>query len=414
MRPVETLPVASWMQDPAPTAVFAALSAGRHVGRFVGGAVRNYVLGLPVTDFDIACDAEPMRVIELGRSAGLKSVPTGIEHGTVTLVVPGPEGGTPVEVTTLRRDVETDGRRAVVAFTDDWAEDAARRDFTMNALYLDADGALYDPTARGLSDARVGRVRFVGDPETRILEDVLRALRFFRFLAAYGRGEPDAEGLSACAAQAPRLASLSGERVWGELRKLLAAPRAADTLVLMAEAGIARHLWDGPVDAGRAAALVELEGRHKIPPDPVRRLAALVAEPDGAAAVADRLRLSRSETRRLEAALATPGETPGGQSARRSALYRYGIPAWVDARLLRAAETGEDVGKDLQLAVEWAPPVFPLGGADVTALGVAPGPQVGDLLRAVETWWIAQDFAGDADTCRAELRRRVFEGGGDQ
>ncbi len=401
MKPAETIAVAEWMRHPAASAVLSVLAGGGHRGRFVGGAVRNHLLGLPVTDFDIATDAMPRRTLELCEAAGLKAVPTGIEHGTITVVV----DREPVEVTTLRRDVETDGRRAVVAFTDDWAEDAARRDFTLNALYLDADGALYDPTGAGLADARARRIRFVGDPETRIREDVLRILRFFRFHAAYGREGLDAEGLAACAALAPSMARLSGERIWKELSRLLIAPRAADVLVTMAETGVARHLWDGPVDAGRAVALIGLERDHGLPADPLRRLAALVAEPDAGEAVAERLRLSNAEAKRLATTLATAGNAPADDLARRAAIYRLGAESFIDARLLRAAETGEDVADDLQTARSWTPPVFPLGGGDVTGLGIAPGPRVGELLRRVEAWWIMGDFAADAEACRSELRR---------
>lgn len=419
MEPAETIPVADWMRHPAAIAVLSALAAGGHVGRFVGGAVRNHLLGLPVTDFDIATDAPPERALALGRAAGLKAIPTGLEHGTVTLVV----DREPVEVTTLRRDVETDGRRAVVAFTDDWVEDALRRDFTLNAVYLDADGTLYDPTGSGIADARARRIRFVGDPETRIREDVLRILRFFRFHAAYGRGRLNPDGQAACAALAPSMARLSGERIWKELSRLLVAPGARDVLVSMAETGVARHLWDGPVDAGRAAALIDLEDRHGVAPDALRRLAALVAEPDGAEAVAERLRLSRAEARRLALALAlvttlvsgTPADAPADDRERRAAVYRHGAEAFVDARLLRAAHTGEevaaDLGADLALAAAWTPPAFPLGGDDVTGLGIPPGPRVGELLRRVEEWWIMGDFAADAETCRAALARLASEGG---
>ena len=407
MKPAETIAVAEWMRHPAATAVLSALAGGGHRGRFVGGAVRNHVLGLPVTDFDIATDAIPERTLELCKVAGLKAIPTGIEHGTVTVVV----DREPVEVTTLRRDVETDGRRAVVAFTDDWQEDAARRDFTLNALYLDADGALYDPTGLGIADARARRIRFVGEPETRIREDVLRILRFFRFHAAYGYDRLDADGLAACGALASSMVRLSGERVWKELSRLLIAPRAGDVLVTMAESGVARHLWDGPVDAGRAVALAGLERTHGLMPDPLRRLAALVAEPDAAETVAERLKLSNAETRRLTLALATPGDAPPDAAARRAAVYRLGAEAFADARLLRAAETGEDVSDDLATARSWTPPVFPLGGGDVTALGIAPGPQVGELLRSVEAWWIMGDFAADAEACRSELCRLASQGG---
>ncbi|MEQ8585317.1 MAG: CCA tRNA nucleotidyltransferase [Thalassobaculaceae bacterium] len=415
MEPAETIPVADWMRHPAAVAVLSALAAGGHVGRFVGGAVRNHLLGLPVTDFDIASDAPPERALALGRAAGLKAIPTGLEHGTVTLVV----DREPVEVTTLRRDVETDGRRAVVAFTDDWVEDALRRDFTLNAVYLDADGTLYDPTGSGIADARARRIRFVGDPETRIREDVLRILRFFRFHAAYGRGALNADGQAACAALAPSMARLSGERIWKELSRLLVAPGAQDVLVSMAETGVARHLWDGPVDAGRAAALIDLEERHGLAPDALRRLAAMVAEPDGAEAVAERLRLSKAEARRLALVLATPADAPADDRARRAAVYRHGAQAFADARLLRAAGTGEDeaadgaadLAADLALAAAWTAPVFPLGGEDVTRLGIPPGPRVGELLRRAEEWWIMGDFAADAETCRAALARLASEGG---
>lgn len=407
MQPAETIPVADWMRHPAASAVLAALAEGGHIGRFVGGSVRNQVLGLPVTDFDIATDAMPERIMELCRTAGLKAVPTGIDHGTITAVYE----GEPVEVTTLRRDVETDGRRAVVAFTDDWVEDAVRRDFTLNALYLDADGTLYDPTGSGIVDARARRIRFVGDPETRIREDVLRILRFFRFHATYGRGELDPLGLAACADQAPSMARLSGERIWKELSRLLIAPGAAEVLVAMAETGVARHLWDGPVDTGRAVALIAVEERYGLEPDPLRRFAALVAEPDAAEAVAERLRLSNAHTKRLAKALATPGDTPADDRARRAAIYRYGAQALTDARILRAAESGEDIAADLAVAQAWTPPDYPIGGADVAALGIAPGPRVGELLRRVEEWWIMGDFAADADACRAELRRAASEGG---
>lgn len=410
MRPAEIIAVADWMRGPPSAAVFAALAEAGYTGRFVGGAVRNHLLGLAISDLDIATDAPPLRTLELCRDAGLKALPTGIDHGTVTVVV----DHVPIEVTTLRRDVETDGRRAVVAFTDDWAEDAARRDFTLNALYLDPDGALYDPTGGGIADARARRVRFVGDPEVRIREDVLRILRFFRFHAAYGRGALDPPGLAACAAFAPRIETLSGERVWKELAKLLAAPGAADVLAVMAAENIADHLWDGPADTRRVAALIALEERSDIPADPVRRLAALVGQPGLAETVARRLRLSNAESKRLRTALETPGESFDGDTARRAALYRHGAEAVVDARLLRAAATGEDVAADLRLAGSWTRPVFPLGGVDVVALGIPPGPRVGELLRRVEEWWIMGDFAADAAACRAALHRMASEGGDQQ
>jgi len=411
MRPVETIEIAHWMRDPAALAVLKALADGGQTGRFVGGAVRNQVLGLPVTDFDIATDARPSRTTALCREAGLRVIPTGIDHGTVTVVV----GGTPVEVTTLRRDVETDGRRAVVAFTDDWQVDALRRDFSMNALYLDADGALYDPVGTGLADARAGRVVFVGPAADRIDEDVLRILRFFRFHAAYGKGLMDPAGLDACTRAAGRLETLSGERIWRELCRLLEAPGAADVLEIMWDVGIADRLWGHPVDGGRALALIALERRLGLPADALRRLAALVARPEEAGAVAERLRLSKAETRRLMAAHWKSAARVANDTGARASLYRDGAELFVDVLLLRAAGSGEDgtaaLADELALVRSWTPPVFPLGGGDVTALGIAPGPRVGELLRAVESWWIMGDFAAEAEACRAELKRLVSEGG---
>lgn len=394
------------MVDRAPTALFEALSAGGAVGRFVGGCVRNAVLGVPVSDLDVATDATPERVMELAAAAGLKAVGTGILHGTVTVVV----DHEPIEVTTLRRDVRTDGRRAEVAFTDDWEADARRRDFALNALYMDPSGSLYDPTGTGYDDAKAGRIRFVGDPETRIREDVLRILRFFRFNAAYGRGDPDPAGLAACARLADQLSTLSGERIAAELMKLLAAPRAGDILVTLAEAGIARHLWDGPAAVDTAVALIALEDRLALAPDPERRLAALIDQRSAVDAVADRLRLSKHLRLRLSAALSVRGAAFAEPKAGKAAIYRDGALAVTDARLLHAARTGEPpatLGADLELTRRWEPPVFPLRGGDVEALGVPPGPRTGELLRAVEDWWIAGGFVGDARACRVRLQELV-------
>lgn len=397
------------MAAPPPAAVFAALAAGGVTARFVGGCVRDALLGEPIGDLDVCTPARPEAVMDLVRAAGLKAVPTGIEHGTVTVVV----AHTPVEVTTLRRDVETDGRRAVVAFTDDWAEDAARRDLTLNALYLDPDGTLYDPTGRGLADARAGRIRFVGDPETRIREDVLRILRFFRFWARFGRQPLDPAGLAACARLADRLPTLSGERVWSELAKLLVAKRAGEALQAMAASGVAGWLWPGADGVEQAVGVIELERGLGLPPCAVRRLAGLVGASQSIEPALARLRLSRAEADRVRRALAIDGGPAADDRARRARIYRAGTKAYLDARILRAAEhaeTADQLAPDRDAAAGWTPPTFPIGGADVAALGVPPGPTTGRLLRAVEDAWVADDFAGDATACRAKLAALVEQG----
>ncbi|MFP5513038.1 MAG: CCA tRNA nucleotidyltransferase, partial [Alphaproteobacteria bacterium] len=260
-----------WMTAPESRAVFAALDAGGADARFVGGCVRDAWLGRPVKDIDVATHAPPERVMELLEAAGIRVIPTGIDHGTVTALC----GGKPYEITTLRRDVETDGRHARVEFTDDWMEDAARRDLTMNALSCTPDGAMFDPFG-GLADLAAGRVRFVGEARRRIEEDVLRLLRFFRFHAHYGRGDPDAEALAACRELAPRLPTLSGERVRGELFRLLTAPCAAAVWRLMMGQGIMVHLLPEAMDADRLDRLIAVERDLGITPDPTRRLAAVL------------------------------------------------------------------------------------------------------------------------------------------
>lgn len=409
MQPVDRIPLQPWMNGPAAAPVFAALAAGGVAARFVGGCVRDAVLGLAIGDLDVCTPASPERVMELVRAAGLKAIPTGIEHGTVTVIAQ----HTPVEVTTLRRDVETDGRRAVVAFTDDWVEDATRRDLTLNALYLDPDGTIYDPIGEGLADARAGRIRFVGDPETRIREDVLRILRFFRFWARFGREPLDPGGLAACTVLADRIPTLSGERVWSELAKLLVARRAVEALAAMERAGVAARLWPGGAHVERATAAIAVEDGLGLDPDPVRRLAALVAAPAAVEPAAERLRLSRAETARVRRALTVDGTPASADRERRARIYRAGGEAYLDARILQAAASGEvpaAVATDRDMATGWTPPAFPIGGRDVAALGVPQGPATGRFLRAVEDAWIADDFAGDAAACRARLAALVDQG----
>lgn len=399
------------MTAPATTAVFDALEAagGPDCARFVGGCVRNALIGRPIADLDVATILTPQAVIKALRAGGVRAVPTGVEHGTVTAVF----DHQPVEVTTLRRDVETDGRRAVVAFTTDWREDAERRDFTLNALYATRDGTIFDPTGHGVADARAGRIVFVGDPEMRLREDHLRSLRFFRFLAWYGRGEPDAAAVAAITALKDQVANLAAERISAELMKLLAAADPRPAMQLMQQTGVLAVILPGPLDLGRFEALVGLEIRLA-ETQPLLRLAALL--PDAAeegARTAVRLRLSNAERDRLAAGLAPAPELapPLPPQAARAAIYRLGRQAFVDRVKLNWATAGDaDAGgwnALLAIAGDWTSPVLPVTGADVLAAGAPKGPKVGETLRALEAWWIAGDFTANRDAALAKLKELV-------
>jgi poly(A) polymerase len=380
--------------------VMHALADAGGAGRFVGGCVRDAILKRAVVDIDIATPLTPPQVIEALAAAKIKSVPTGIEHGTVTAVC----DGRPFEITTLRRDVETDGRHAVVAFTDDWAEDAARRDFRLNALYLDPEGAIYDPTGEGLADARAGRIVFVGEAETRIREDYLRILRFFRFSAWYGRGEPDAEAVRACAALKEGLKGLSAERVSKELVKLLGAPDPRSTLRLMGATGVLDVLLPEVQSLARFERLVEIETGQLFTCDPALRLAALL--PDDAEVVeraAKRLRLSNSLRDRLLATVSTSeARLVSWMSPRemRRAIYRLGKNAFKDRVMLGWAAAARDVTAPqwrmlLVYPDTWTIPDFPITASEIKAAGVPEGPLFGQVRREVEDWWIDLDFTGD-------------------
>jgi poly(A) polymerase len=397
-----------WMTVPESRAVFAALAAGGADARFVGGCVRDAWLGRAVKDIDIATHAPPERVMELLTAAGLRAIPTGIAHGTVTAL----SGGKPYEITTLRRDVESFGRHARVAFTDDWVEDAARRDLTMNALSCTADGVIHDPFG-GLADLAAGRVRFVGDAARRVTEDVLRLLRFFRFYAHYGRGAPDAEALAACVALAPRLPTLSGERVRGELFRLLTAPNAAQVWRLMIDQGVMAHLLPTAADTARLACLARLEHDLDVPPDPTRRLAAvLVGDRADALRVAETLRLSNVERDRLAALNEPPMALSAicDRTTLRQALYRVGDAAlYRDLVLLAAANAPGPldlaaVRAALAVAEDLPSLRLPIAGRDLLALGVERGPALGALLKRVEAWWIAGDFRANRAACLAAAR----------
>jgi len=398
-----------WMTSPKTRAVLDALAAGAVGVRFVGGCVRDAVIGRKNSDIDLATDAPPERVMELLETAGLKVVPTGLAHGTVTAV----SGGTPYEITTLRHDVETDGRRAVVAFTDDWEADAARRDFTMNALSLEAGGLLYDPFG-GIEDLRAGRVRFVGDPRQRLTEDVLRLLRFFRFHAHYGRPPPDGEALAACREMAHMLPRLSAERVRVELLKLLAAPDPAPVIRLMRDEGVLDHFLARATAIDRLDRMVAIESGIGLC-DPLRRLAALLpVDGDTARHLAQGLRLSNNERERL-ASMAAPGVNLSPDldgPARRRALYATGAEAWSDLVLSAwsagAAGPDDDSWHDLFGESQgWERPRFPLTGRDAKKLGIEEGALMGELLRAAEAWWIEGDFRADREECLAWLTRQA-------
>ena len=396
---------AGWLRTPELAAVMAALGGAEGTTRVVGGAVRNALMGLPVEDIDLATRLTPDRVSERAEAAGLKVVPTGIDHGTVTVVA----RGTPFEVTTLRADVETFGRRARVAFTDDWEADAARRDFTMNALYCAADGTLFDPVG-GLADIASRSVRFIGDADARIAEDYLRILRFFRFFAHYGDGRPDGDGLRACVRGKDGLAQLSAERVWMELKRLLAATDPGRALLWMRTADILRRILPETVDTDAIAGLVAFEAAQRLAPDPLLRLLALIdLRPGTIDGLAGRLKLSRREHRRLADAAAAPAPAADWNPVPEKgplgpALYRHGGDAVRDRLALAAARAHVAGEAEAGFAAlfsatrTWAVPEFPLAAGDLLAAGHQPGPELGALLKRLEEAWIASGFALDKDT----------------
>ncbi len=403
---------APWMTTPATRAVVEALTADDADVRFVGGCVRDALLGRESNDIDIGTPDPPERVLGLLEGAGIetRTVPRGIEHGTVTALA----GGERYEITTLRRDERTDGRHAEVAFTDDWREDAARRDFTINAMSTTPDGALFDYFG-GQEDLAAGRVRFVGDPAARIAEDHLRLLRFFRFYAWYGRGVPDAAALAACADAADTFTLGSYERIPSEMLKLLAADDPVPAITAMHEAGVLDELLLVVKLLEVFPRLVGLE-RLYASLDPIRRLAALIADSGVAKTatairdIADRWRLSATEGERL-AELVRPPVSPSPRLDRRiqhRLLYQLGRERYRDLLLLawakqKTGEKGTSLQAMLEAANSWEAPTFPLTGADVLARGVPEGPEVGRLLREVEEWWIERDFAPD----RAALLDRL-------
>ena len=397
-----------WMVEPATTAVLGALSAGGAEARFVGGSVRDALLGRPIGDIDIATTAPPERVIELLKKRSIKVVPTGLAHGTVTAIAGIPSRH--FEITTLRRDVETYGRRARVAFDADWAADAARRDFTINAIFLAPDGTIDDPVG-GLADLRARRIRFVGDPAKRIAEDVLRLLRYYRFEARFGTGGGDPGARAACRAAAHLLPRLSAERVAQELVKLLETTHPIRALHMMREDRVLDVILPEARRIDRLQQIIATEPN----PDPLRRLAALIeVDAAGADIVAERLRFANSWRDRLHG-LAPPWllDPRADRAAQRQTLYRLGAERYRDHALLIATEGGmarDQLVELLAFAQEWTPPVFPLSGRDVTALGIPSGERVGKLLDTLHDWWVAGDFSADRNSCLIRLKEAVTTG----
>jgi poly(A) polymerase len=397
MSDARVLDDAPWLTSGPAARVLGLLNGNGEEARVVGGAVRNALLKLPTGDIDIATTAVPAEVMRRAKAAGIKSVPTGIEHGTVTLVV----DSQPFEVTTLREDTETFGRKAKVAFGRDWARDAERRDFTVNGLSVDAGGVIHDHVG-GYDDLVARRVRFIGDPNRRIAEDYLRILRFFRIHAAYGKGEPDRAGYLACIDARAGLATLSAERVRMEMLKLMVAEGAAAALVAMADGGLLLSIFGGIAYIGPFAAMVAAERSLGLKADPVRRLGALaVAVTEDARRLAVRLRLSNSETRVLDSMghrwwrLARMDEA----TARRR-LYRLGADRYRDRLMLAWARAGGETStarwRELAtLSERWSAPKFPLKAADFVARGIAEGPALGHVLALAEDAWLAADFPLD-------------------
>jgi poly(A) polymerase len=395
---------AEWLRAPPLAELLAVLDREGEEARVVGGAVRNSLLDVPIGDVDIATTAVPDEVVRRAEAAGFKPVPTGIEHGTITVVAV----GRPYEVTTLREDIETFGRHAKVAFGRDWKRDAERRDFTMNALYLSRDGIVHDHVG-GLADIAARRVRFIGDAATRIAEDYLRILRFFRFHAAYGEGAPDPDGVAACIDGRAGLDQLSRERIRTEMLKLLVAGHAVPSLAVMTEAGLLEQVLGGVPLLASFANMIKLEAALALSPDAIRRLGALsVSVVEDAERLRERLRLANAEFERLVSMadgwwrISSELGEPGG----RALLYRIGPDYYVDRVLIawtRSPQGAADNSWRLlaTLPGRWTAPAFPLKAADFLARGLPKGRRLGVALRAAEEAWIAADFPADSGALAA-------------
>ena len=393
------LPDAPWQSRTGMAKLLRALGAGRGETRFVGGCVRDTLLGIDASDVDLATRIAPGEVIARLEAARIKVVPTGIAHGTVTAVL----DGKPIEVTTLRRDVATDGRRATIAFTEDWREDAARRDFTINAMSADPKTRTVYDYFGGLDDIAARQVRFIGDPLQRIAEDHLRILRFFRFHARFGRGAPDPDGLAACAARANDLMALSRERIADEVLKLLALPEPTDTVGLMIERGILKPVLPEIASVERLAPLPKRERAADVEPDSIRRLAALLP-PGIAAEIASRLRLSNAARQRLSCILS--GDDAVADDPRVLAYYS-GPACAIDRLLLDQRLATAEAGRRVRMLASWKRPRLPIGGGDLIAMGLEAGPVVAATMQAIEREWVTSGFSGSRADLRAVARRHV-------
>jgi len=420
MEATGKLPPQPWMTAPETGALFKALQAGGKESRFIGGCVRNAIFGLPVKDIDIATPETPERVLELLESANIKAIPTGIEHGTVSAII----NSIHYEITTLRIDVESHGRHATVAYTDDWLADAQRRDFTINTMSSTLDGDIYDPLT-GMDDLAQRWVRFVGRARERIEEDLLRLLRFFRFQATFGGPAMDRDAIAACRLLAPRLNELSAERVQSELFKILDAPNPADTMILMNGERILEHVLPEAKNFGRLRMVSWLETRAinvaSVNPDTLRRLAAMLPEDTiGHRAMAERLRLSNKQRARL-AVMTNSACSPApemDQKERRQALYDLDADNFRDLVLLNWAQEMSIEPRHLPERTEqwltlidaadtWQQPAFPLKGGDAADLGLEQGPAIGKALKKIETWWRDGDFKADKNQCLEQLKQVI-------
>jgi poly(A) polymerase len=392
--PVRKIDPPGWLRGPELAALFAALQGTETTPHLlcVGGCVRNTLLGLPPGDIDLATVHRPEKVMEKLEAARIHTVPTGLDHGTVTAII----NKKPFEITTLRKDVETDGRRAVVGFTTDWTIDAMRRDFTMNTLLMDLSGNIYDPLRIGIDDLAARYVRFVGNPAERLREDILRLLRFFRFYAQYGRGDPDPAALAACRAAAGELASLSRERIMQEFFKILLLHDPAPTLALMRDHGIMTDLIAPDLTILQAVIAAQSAlGQAMVEP----RLAALLDGGGGMMLAEHYFALSRVQKKRLEVLLS------GREKPLPETLYRFGAEEGGQYHLYRAARAGRNLtGDEIARIQNWTPKTLPVSGADLKALGLTEGERMGRILKNFEEWWIARDFPANRAVCLDKLR----------
>ena len=398
-----------WMLDPQTRRVMAALESSGQQARFVGGCVRNALVNRPVSDIDIATPLLPEAVIEHLQAAGIQSVPTGLLHGTITAVTEGKA----FEITTLRRDVHGHGRHADVIFTDDWQLDAARRDFTINAMSCTLDGVVYDYFG-GMQHLREGKVLFVGEPEQRIHEDYLRILRFFRFQAHFGQGAPDKAALKACQKNAKFLGRLSSERIRQETLKLLDSNQCAEIWSLMLDLGIVAHILPEGTKVARLKNLLKAENLLHVPPLAILRLASLLDTTEtGFKNIVNALRLSTRETDHLHDLLFTPLPASRNDSALhlRQKTYRLGHDIVIGQLLLDVAETNDqkNLVATYQIVTSFRPPQFPLNGKDVMELGIPAGPDVGRFLAAMETWWLEHDFKPGRGECLEKLKDIILK-----